>query len=111
MLREVVNKHTSLYSTASITFQSHQFLATLCKRDKKQQKAAENYKDELHELYSSTNTVWVIKPQRIRQAVYMVFSSKSCVCVSADIYTQDFDDKTSRNTYGRITLQRTSGIR
>ena len=29
---------------------------------------------------------------------------------TADIYEKDFDEKTSRNTYGRITLQRTSGI-
>jgi len=29
---------------------------------------------------------------------------------TADIYVQDFDEKTSCNTYGRITLQRTSEI-
>jgi hypothetical protein len=29
---------------------------------------------------------------------------------TADIYVQDYDEKASRNTYGRIMLQRTSGI-
>jgi len=30
---------------------------------------------------------------------------------TADIHTQDFDEKTSRSTYSTITLQKTSGIR
>ena len=29
---------------------------------------------------------------------------------TADIHIQDFDEKTSRNVYGRIALHRTSGI-
>jgi hypothetical protein len=71
-MRAVVNEDTSLYTTASTILQSHYFLATLCKREGKQQKAAENYQNEFRDMYSSTHIIWVIKSRRIRREVFMV---------------------------------------